>query len=252
MNASTKFFSSTRIAVLAVFTALAGVLQCFSFAMPVLFAPWLELNFADVPTLIGTYALGPVSGCIIVVGRVLIRILVRGTSTAFVGDLADVLIGIAFVLPVGLIYKKNRTLKGAAIAIGVGTVCTTLAAMIANLLVLVPFYVDLFFKGDFGAIVGWFSSTVPAVTEESFYGIYLFASVLPFNVLRCLVAVLITMPVYKSISRLLNTISDRVESKHKGDSPEQAKKRTAVWVVVFAAVAAAVITLALLRGFKVI
>lgn len=251
MEQKQQFFSTTRIAVLAVFAALAGVLQCFSIPMPLLFAPWLELNFSDIPSLIGTFALGPVSGAIIVIFKVLIRVIFRGTSTMFVGDLADILIGMAFVVPVGIIYKKHRTLKGALVSMAVGTACTTLMAMLANWLILVPFYVDLFFKGNFGAIVGWFQSTIPSVTEDSFYAVYLFASVLPFNIMRSLIAMLVTFPVYKHISRLINRVADKVGSASAKRTPEQQKKVSYVTIAVCATVVVVVVVLAVLRATKV-
>lgn len=256
MEKRKTYFSSTRIAVLAVFSALAGVLQCFSISMPLLFASWLELNFSDIPALIGTFALGPLSGAIIVVMRVLIRVMFRGTSTMFVGDLADIIIGLALVLPAGIIYKKHRTFKGALVSIGVGTACSVAFAVLANWLILIPFYVKFMFNGNMDILVGMLQSTIPAVTKENFYIFYLFVSVLPFNVMRCLIAVLVTLPVYKHISRLINRIADRVEGKpsagESGEGERVVSRQFIITVAVCATLCALIVLLALLRGFEVI
>ncbi len=98
-KAKANYFSATRVAVIAVFSTLAGVLYAFGFPIAAAFPSWLELNFSDIPALIGTFALGPVSGGIIVFVKILIKLIIKGTSTAFVGELADLLIGMAFVVP---------------------------------------------------------------------------------------------------------------------------------------------------------
>ena len=134
-----SYFSATRVAVIAMFATLAGLLYVFGFPIAAAFPSWLELNFSDIPALIGTFALGPVSGSIIVLVKILIKLIIKGTSTVFVGELADLLIGIAFVVPSGLIYKKMRTFKGALVAMAVGTLCSTAMSILANWLVLVPF-----------------------------------------------------------------------------------------------------------------
>ena len=103
----------------------------------------MEFRFSDVPVLIGTFALGPVAGCIIVVFMVLIKLVIVSTSTYFVGDLADILVGFALVIPVGLIYNKNRTFKGGAPGARRGLSHLDGACRALNRILLVPAYVHL-------------------------------------------------------------------------------------------------------------
>ena len=72
----TQYFTPTRIAVIAVFATIAGVLYAFGFPINVAFPSWLELNFSDIPALIGTFALAPVSGGIIVFVKILIKVII--------------------------------------------------------------------------------------------------------------------------------------------------------------------------------
>lgn len=202
--ANKTYFSSTRIAVIAMFSALAAVLYLCNLALSFAFPEFLKLNFSDIPVLIGTFALGPLSGVIIVVMKVVINLALTGTHTAFVGELADLLIGIALVIPAGLIYKKHRTFKGALVAMAAGTAVSVVMAVLVNWLLLVPFYVQVYFNGNWEGLVNTLKPLFPNVTRETFYNYYLWLSIVPFNILRCLVAVLITLPVYKHISRVIN------------------------------------------------
>lgn len=248
------YFSATRIAVISMFSALAGLLYVFGFPIAVAFPSWLELNFSDIPALIGTFALGPVSGAIIVLVKILLKLIIKGTSTVFVGELADLLIGVAFVVPAGLIYNKKRTFKGALLAMCVGTVCSTAMSILANWLVLVPFYRQLFFKGSWAPLVGIMQALFgEGCTQETFYNFYLWCSVLPFNIMRCIIAVAVTLPVYKHISRVINKLNARLTPKSNNADEEkvaaQNRKRTVIIVVVVAAVCALLVAGVLLRFF---
>lgn len=258
MQKSKTYFSPTRIAVIALFSALGGILYVFGFPIAAAFPSWLELNFSDIPALIGTFALGPVSGFIIVLLKVMIKLIIKGTSTVFVGELADLIIGAAFVVPAGIIYKKKRTFKGALVAMAVGMVCSTAMSMLVNWLVLVPFYRQLFFKGSWDPLVGIMQALFgEQCTEQTFYTFYIWCSVLPFNLMRCLIAIVVTLPLYKHISRLINKLAARLEVKPADtEDEEQAalykaneRKRNIIIISVCCAVVVLLIAGVLLRYF---
>ncbi len=224
MSQRKNFFSSTRIAVIALFATLSGVLYIFGFPISVAFPSFLELNFSDIPALIGTFTLGPVSGAVIVFVKIIIKLIFKPTTTAFVGDLADLLIGIAFVLPAGLIYQRKRTFKGALIAIAAGSAASVAVAVIANRYLLVPFYVKFFFGGSWDPIVGMMTPLFPSCTQETFYNFYLWISVAPFNIMRCMIAAVVTLIVYKHISRAVNRLNEKLAPK-TGSSDEAVIKK---------------------------
>lgn len=246
--AAKNYFSATRIAMIALFSALAGVLYILNFSIPFAFPGFLEFRFSDVPVLIGTFALGPVAGCIIVVFMVLLKLVIVSTSTYFVGDLADILVGFALVIPVGLIYNKNRTFKGALWGLGVGSLISTALAVLLNRILLVPAYVHLMFGGSWEPILGMMTPLFPNCTQENFYSLYLWVSVLPFNLLRCLVASLLTLLVYKRISRAINRLNERLVPKYELTEAD-VKKRRLVTVLSFVAAALVLVGLALLHYF---
>lgn len=210
------FFTASRLASIAVFSALSGVLYAFGFSIPVLFAPWLELNFSDVPLLVGSFALGTPSGCCIVVLRTLIKLLLRPTSTAFVGEAADILMGLALCIPSGLIYGRKKTLRGAIAAVLVGGLCSSVAAVAVNRFMIIPFYVTAM-RLDLSSLANMLRALYPSCTEQTFYRYYLWLSVFPFNLLRCVVAALLTFAVYKKISVLIKRLDEKLNGKRKAE-----------------------------------
>lgn len=217
-----NYFNSTRIALIALFATLSGVLYIFGFPISVAFPSFLELNFSDIPALIGTFTLGSLSGGVIIFVKIIVKLIFKPTSTAFVGELADLLIGIAFVVPAGLIYQKKRTFKGALCAVSVGMLASVAVAVIANRFILVPFYIQFFFGGSWAPLVGMMTPLFPSCTQQTFYTFYLWVSVVPFNLMRCLIAVAVTLVVYKHISRAIKRLNDKLGAK-KARSAEETK-----------------------------
>ena len=247
MEQSSKksYFNSTRVAFIAMFATLAGILYILKFPMPFAFPSFLEFKFADIPILIGTFTLGPVSGAIIVVVGLLIKLVFKGTTTMFVGDLSDLLTSCAFAVVAGIIYSKKRTFKGALVAMAAGTAAEVVVALIANRFILVPFFAEQYgWKG----IIGAMRSLFPDCTQETFYTYYLWVSVLPFNLLRCIVTILVTLPVYKRISVLINRFNEKFAPKDDGDSGKS-KKVSTVSIIAGIAVILILVLFALLQFF---
>lgn len=247
MKQSRTFFSTTRITMIALFGALAGLLHVFSFSLPFAFPGFLEYDLSDIPLFIGTFVMGPVSGCIIVVIKLLVRLVCKGTGSMFVGELANLLIGIGFVLPAGLIYKHNRTFKGAILALSVGSLSSVAVAILSNRLILIPFYVFVMFGGSWEPLLGMMRPLFPSITQQSFYHFYLWVSVLPFNVMRCLIACILTAVVYKHISRAINRLGERLAPKAGEETA--AKKRDIIVIVICISVVLLLVLFALLRYF---
>ena len=245
---STRQVSSTKIAFIAMFSTLAGVLYILNFALPFAFPSFLEFKLSDIPILIGSFTLGPVSGAIIVVVEILIKLVIKGTSTVFVGELSDLLTSCAFAVTAGIIYKKHRTFKGALVGMAIGTAAEVVVALFINRFVLVPFYLQVFFNGNWAPLLGMMKSLFPSITKETFYTFYLWVSVLPFNLLRCLVAIVVTLLVYKHISRLINSVNRKIYGKEDRDE-KKSKKTLIIFICVGVGIIALLVTFALLRYF---
>lgn len=242
-----KYFTSTRISTIAVFAALAFALYLIRIPMAFAFAPWLELNFSDIPALLGSFALGPISGCVVVIVKILLKLIIQGTSTAFVGELADLIIGCCLVIPAGMIYKRTRSIKGALVAMITGSLCSVAGAILANRFILIPFYAKQY---GFATLVGMLTGLFPSCTEENFYDYYLWVSVLPFNLMRCIIAGLVTFLVYKKISRLIKKISEKLDPPVKSDGEKAGeKKKVLILIIVSVAVVLLLIAGVLIRYF---
>ena len=196
-----EFFCAKRLAKLGIFSAVAVVLYFINVPLAFLFPSFLEINLSDLPILIGGFSLGPISGVIIALVRYLIKLPFSSTMT--VGELSDLINSLAFVLPASIMYYKNKTKKRAVIGILIGATCSVAVALVSNRFVVVPFYLELFFKGDLGVLVQ-VCKIIPNITTENFYSYYIFFAALPFNALRVVLVGTITIIVYKRISKLLN------------------------------------------------
>ena len=129
----------TQIAMLG---AVAGVLMNFEFPIPFLAPSFYQLDFSEIPVLIGSFAMGPLAGVVIELVKILVHLVTKGTMTAGVGDVANFILGCAFVIPAGLIYRFHhiKSRKHAVEGMAAGTVLTTAAACLMNAFVLLPAY----------------------------------------------------------------------------------------------------------------
>ena len=128
---------------IAIFSALSTILYFFpKFPLPFLFPSFLDVQFSNLPAILGGFAMGPIGGAIIVVIRTIIKL--PFSSTAYVGEFGDLLIGLATVLTSSLIYKHCKTKKGGILGLVFGSIAWVVVAMIVNAIILIPFYSKAF------------------------------------------------------------------------------------------------------------
>ena len=155
--------SARRISYIAMFTVIAAVLMFFE--IPLFFAPsFYEIDFSEVPVMICTFFLGPVAGVTTELAKVILKILLKGTSTAFVGDFANFVVGCSFVLPASIFYHVRKC-KGSAIGgMALGTMCMTIFGSMFNAYYLIPKFAQLFGM-PLEAIVGMGTAINASVTS---------------------------------------------------------------------------------------
>lgn len=189
--------STKNLVLMAMFSALGGVLMYFEFPLPFIAPPFYELDLSEIPILVGTFMLGPVAGVIMEAVKVLIKLLLKGTSTGYVGDLANFCIGCTFLLPAGLIYFKKKTRKQAMVGMAVGTLCMTVVGVILNVYVMIPFYTAFM---PLEQILEAGKAINPAISNVWTFAIL---AVGPFNLIKGLMISVITLLIYKKIRVLL-------------------------------------------------
>ena len=187
-----------RTAYVGIFAAIAAVLMYLEFPLP--FAPgFYELDFSEIPVLICSFSMGPVAGVVCEFLKVVLKLLLKGTSTAFVGDLANFVVGCALILPASVAYFANKTKKGAIIGMAVGTVCITVVGSLFNAVYLIPTF-SVLFGQPLEVIIGMGTAINPSIVSVN--TLVLFA-VAPFNLLKGAADSVITFFLYKHIERLL-------------------------------------------------
>ena len=222
----THYFNAKNMTRLAIFSALSYVLYMFVKLPLPIFPQFLELQFSDMPALLAGFMMGPWSGAIVIVIRTVLKL--PFSHTACVGELGDLIIGLAFVLTAAYIYKFRRTLKGAVVSLAAGVVSTTRVAMLINRVMLIPFY--SWYMG-FDNIIGLVRLIFPAVTQDSFYFYYIVCAVLPFNLLRGLVCALVTFALYKQLEKLFDRMfpaARKAESSKEADADDGRSDASAV------------------------
>lgn len=185
----------------AMFSAVAAVLMLLE--IPLFFAPgFYKLDLSELPVLICTFHLGPVAGVIAELVKVLLKLLLKGTSTAFVGDFANFVVGCSFVLPASVIYHAKPGRKTALIGLIAGTLIMTVFGSAFNALFLIPKFAQLFHM-DLSSIIKMGTDVNRHITDLPTLVLY---AVVPFNLLKGAVVSLITFFLYKPVSKALKQI----------------------------------------------
>lgn len=202
MNTTTKTAGKTNVRTLvqiAMLSAVAAVLMLVEFPIPFLAPPFYKMDFSEVPVLIGAFAMGPVAGMMIELIKILLNFVLNGTMTAGVGELANFLMGCAFVLPAGILYRHAKTRKNAVIGMTVGVICMAAASCVLNSLVLLPAYGKAF-GTPIEEFVRMGSAIIPAIDSMMTFCLFCVA---PFNLVKGIVVSVLTLLLYKHISRIL-------------------------------------------------
>ena len=199
-NMKEKLLTTKNVVLMGMFGALAGVLMLFEFPLPFLAPSFYGLDVSEVPVLIGTFAMGPVAGAIMEVVKILVKLVLKPTSTGFVGEFANLVISCALVIPAGLIYKVSHTRKGAMTGLAVGTVLMAAVGVAANALVMLPFYSNFMPMETILAAGAAINPAVGSVWTFAFF------CVGPFNLVKGIVVSVVTSLVYKRVSVLIHSV----------------------------------------------
>ncbi len=193
-------FSVKRVAFIGMFSAISAVLMFLEFPLP--FAPaFYKLDFSEVPVMIGSFALGPLSGVLIELIKILIKFVIKGTQTAGVGELANFIIGVSFVLPASIYYRNGKTKKRALIGMAIGGAAMIVVGCLVNAFVLLPTYAAAFGM-PMDTLISMGTAVNSAVNSVLTFAVLCVA---PFNLVKALIVSFITFILYKRISVLIHS-----------------------------------------------
>lgn len=193
-------FSARKMAVTGMFSAIAMILHLLDFPLP--FAPFFyKLDFSELPVLIGAFAFGPVTGVVIEAVKILLKLCIKGTSTAFVGDLANFVIGCSFILPASVIYYFRKSKKSALAGCIIGTLILTLFGTAFNAVYLLPAFSRLYGM-SLESILAMGAEVNPLMTDGSIVS-FVICCVAPMNLIKGGSVSLVTMLIYKPLSPII-------------------------------------------------
>lgn len=188
-----------KLVIMAMFSAVAAVLMYVEFPITFIAPAFYEMDLSEVPVMIGSFMLGPCAGVIMEAVKVLLKLVLKGTSTAFVGDFANFILGCALVVPASVLYHTKKTKKRAVIGLVTGGIVLIVSGVFLNALYLLPKYSQLY-----GMPVETFINMGAAI-NPAISNIFTFVilAVAPFNLIKATVVGVITMLLYKYLSRLI-------------------------------------------------
>lgn len=195
-------FGARKMAMVGMFSAVAMILMLIEIPMP--FAPdFYKLDFSEVPILIGTFAFGPAAGVMMEFVKIVLKLFVKGTSTAFVGELANFVVGCSFIIPASVVYAFRKTKKNAIVACVVGTVFLTVFATVFNAICLLPAFSKLYGM-PLDTILAMGMEVNPLVTDNSIVS-FVVACVAPLNIIKGVSVSALALLIYKPLSPIIKS-----------------------------------------------
>lgn len=192
---TTNSISSVRyMSVTAMLSAVAFILMFLDFSVPFMPA-FIKMDLSELPALIGTFSMGPVCGILICLIKNVLHLFI--TTTGGVGELSNFLLGVAFVLPAGLIYRHKKSRRSALIGSLFGAVIMGVFSVVSNYFLVYPVYYN-FMPEE--AVLGAYQVIVPSM-KSILQCLVCFN--MPFTIVKGLFSVVITFLVYKHISPIL-------------------------------------------------
>lgn len=184
-----------RLTMAALCGAVAFVLMYFSFSVPVL-SPFAEFDLSALPEMIGGFILGPVGAIEIIVIKIALKLLLKGSSSLLTGEILNFILSLAHVLPALLYYRRHRTKKGAIIGLALGTLICVVISVFGNIYLTFPLFIKLYGM-NWENIISACSAVNPWIKDIPTMIAF---SIVPFNLLSRSITSLLTFLVYKKLS----------------------------------------------------
>ena len=186
--------NARAIAMTGMLSAIAFILMYLQFNVP-LMPSFIAMDLSELPALIGSFAMGPVSGAVICLVKNLLHLM--RTSTGGVGELSNFILGASFVITAGIIYKKKKTKRGAMIGSLIGAIVMAVFSVFSNYFLVYPVYTNFM---PMEAIIAAYQALNPHV--DSLLDCLIVFN-MPFTFIKGMISVVITLLVYKRLSPII-------------------------------------------------
>lgn len=188
-----------RVTIIGICAAIATVLHMLDFPLLFLAPGFYKLDFSEVPVLLCGFYLGPSATVACEGVKIILKLLFKGTSTAYVGDLANFVVGCSFVLPATIWYHAHKSKHSAIVGLVLGTACMAIFGSAFNAIYLLPKFAQLY---------GMPLDVIIAMGTEIWGGVkdvttFVMLCVAPLNVVKGAMVSVLTMLLYKRVARPL-------------------------------------------------
>ena len=188
-----------RIAIIAVCSAIATILHVLDFPLLFIAPEFYKLDFSELPVMLCGFYLGPSAAVACEGVKILLKLLVKGTSTAYVGDFANFVVGCSFALPATIWYHIHKSKHSAVIGLVLGTISMAVLGSAFNAVYLLPKFSQLF-ELPLDAIIGMGAKIHGSIHSVSTFVLFCVA---PLNVVKGVMVSVLTMLLYKRVARPL-------------------------------------------------
>ena len=188
-----------RLCIIAVCSAIATVLHALDFPLLFLAPDFYKLDFSELPIMLCGFYLGPSAAIVCEAVKILLKLLLKGTSTAFVGDFANFVVGCSLVLPATIIYHTKKSRTSALWGLAIGTAVLTIFGSLFNAVYLLPKFAQLFHL-PLDAIIAMGNKINAGISSlQSF----VMLAVAPLNLIKGTMISILTLLLYKRVARPL-------------------------------------------------
>lgn len=202
-NEKNKLFSTQNLIRMGLLSAVSVLLMQFDLSIPVLFPPFLKVDLGEVPAIVGVLAVHPLAGLVIPLIKVLIDSLIFGSTTGYVGEVSNLIISVAYLTPLMLMTRKNKSFKATLIGITLGIISTTIVGCISNYYIVLPLYSKFM---PLEQIIQMGAKINPAITGMKSF-VYLIIA--PFNLFKSVIVSIASVTVVRAILPAMSVLRSR-------------------------------------------
>jgi riboflavin transporter FmnP len=206
LTSSDRGFGVRKLTVTAILAALASILQLLNFPVPFM-PPFISLDFSELPALLASFSLGPVSGVAVCFIKNVVDLILSGFGKTFgIGPLSNFILGASFVFTAGLIYRYRHTRKAAIFAAFIGALVMAAVSLVSNQFIVYPIYMKALLPKE--AIIDMYNAILTPITSFRVDSIFrcLLIFNLPFTFMKAMISVVITIFIYKPLSPILKGV----------------------------------------------
>lgn len=191
-----KISVARRVSIVGICAAIAAVLHILDFPLLAVAPGFYKLDFSELPVLLCGFYVGPAASVACEGVKILLKLLLKGTSTLFVGDLANFTVGCSMALPAVIIYHTHKSKKSAILGLVVGSLCMTVFGSAFNAVYLLPRFAEMYGM-PLEAIVSMGTEIHGGVSSVS---TFVLLCVAPLNLIKSVAVSILTMLLYKRVA----------------------------------------------------